>query len=258
MYIICPIFSFSVQISRELKKEEEDQSTYRLIIEFVMDIIFFILSWIWFTFRFFKCGEGANEILEKIAKKITDNICCLCCYLEDSWERFWKIAILGLLLLIILPAFIIISIVRIYYTYQDVHGSAADFENIFCSMFTGKEGIEIDTRRIIDEVGDVTDEASESFQSLSTFLFIIIIVAVVVRYCQGKILDKCGCCDSGIGKCCQMTFCCCGLCQTSCCQTFLECIILLGFDELFGDKLMDIIENDEAEAIERDEDIEMT
>ena len=33
---------------------------------------------------------------------------------------------------------------KIYYIYQDVHGTAANFENVMCAIISGKQGIEID------------------------------------------------------------------------------------------------------------------
>ena len=65
--ILGPIFSFSVNIARETNKEDDEQSTGRYVGEFFTDLAFFILSWVWFTIRFFRVGERlkdcSNDIL---------------------------------------------------------------------------------------------------------------------------------------------------------------------------------------------------
>ena len=99
----------------------------------------------------------------------------------------------------------------------------------------------------MDEFGDVSDKSSESYQTSSIILFIIVIISFIILSLRKKCLSKFSCCkndcSSPVGKYCHM-FWCCSCCDSICCHKCLLCIIDIAVNQSLGDELKKELKDD--------------
>ena len=261
--LVGPIFSFYVDITGELEKLEEDQSMIRIIVEFITTMVFFAVTWTWFTMRFcctcfFWKKLCCGSLLSGISCCSSCSSCCggclgflvaFCACGDSICPAVWCLSIV--IIVVSIPVLLVIAtiaasiLIKVYYMYQDLHGVAVNAENIVCAMISSKEGVEIDNRDLLDEFGDVAFASSEIFQTWNIILLIVIIIAFIVVYCRQKCIhfffDCCNKssspCVNCIGKCFENLFCCCGCCESICCQCCMNWMINIAVEESFGNVL---------------------
>ena len=238
LVLIGPISSFSIEMSKEMEKDDEDSSTTEIIMEFLTTLVLLAITWVWITIRICcTCNYFKQELCNDCSN-------CSTCWNQIIYffKKFgscgrhicvfsWCLLIFGCCLVLTIPFVVISLLMKGYYIYLDVHGTAANMENAMCAIISGKQGVEIQTRKLLDEFGDVTAKSTESFQGWNIFLLILIIIFALIVYCKKK-------------WCCKY-LCCCWMCacwESECCEKCLGWIIDIAVEKSFGNDLKEIMD----------------
>ena len=231
-----PVISFIIDIVNEDYKPSSEESQTNIILEFVANIFFFLVTWCWFTVRF--CCT-----CYPLKKRLNENVHGLChCSDCKKWLSHVMILLVCLFVVIIVIGIVGFSIfLKGYFIYQHIDGTAINVENVVCAIISGKEGYEINQRQIIDDISDIANETSEAFQTLNIILLIVIIISFFIMRCRKNCCCKYFCC----------CFCC--ICETTCCQKCLEWLIDIGVEESFGNELKNKMYLEDVPSIEMDD-----